>query len=399
MNTGNIIVNDNTQYIIYVLEMYDWDKITLYNKNSSIIYLTSKCYFEINKHDIIIIYIVGAGKKCGFCWYGQAGGTFEQTNGEHPIHNDVNKNIFSISINTHIYLTTPVKLSDIENNLKQYADFKSTGAFRKKYFSVKNSFKIMNNEIGLELFKSLCINNNLINDSYNNVAKKKLPKIDDLYDEDDTYDNISDNGKTTDDNKENIIDDDITDDITDDDITDDVIIDDDITDDNKGNTIKKKKSYPIIVNKEPIDINGVINKIPILLNPCKKFKLNKNTTKYNILTATFQPNEKKLIDEIMCHYLTCDKCEITNNNNSELKEIIDNNMTKYSIDIIDCEDGELLNMMDAYHNLMKYRICTPKCQMNLVPCMRILVIDDTNDKYYNNCVLIGWNMIDSTYKK
>jgi len=117
--------------------------------------------------------------------------------------------------------------------------------------------------------------------------------------------------------------------------------------------------------------NGIYYQIPILLCPCDKLKKYKFT------------DENKLIDEIIKHYQECGKCDITNNNKTDI--FFGNANTKIYIEKVDSEDGDLINMMNCYDNCCVYKIKENE--------IRIIIIDDVTD-LYNECIIIGWNKIE-----
>ena len=123
------------------------------------------------------------------------------------------------------------------------------------------------------------------------------------------------------------------------------------------------------IDDEPVD--GFYYQIPILMCPCDKLKKKKLT------------DENKLIQEIIKHYQQCGKCDITNNNKTDI--YFGNNKTKIYIEKLNSEDGDLINMMNCYDNCKVYQIKENE--------IRIIIIDDVSD-LYNECIIIGWNKME-----
>lgn len=356
MNIGDMYLEKDTQIWMYVLEKPEWDKIIHYNKGSKKTYFASNKEFNINENDIIIIYIIGAGKNTGFCSVSQTYDIFEETNGEHYIFNDINKNKFSLQIKTFVCFEKPIRLADIVTEIENCEDYNSVASFRKRYLSAKNNFKLIDFELGKQILTS--INKLTINKDEQHCSDNDDNNVNDSqYSENDNSDNDNDRNSDLiseiDDSEEN-----------------------EIMNSLDSDSQSQSEEHSIEEDSEESQVSQVSQegdvkyKIPILFEPCKKFKYK---------------DENELINNILQHYLTCAKCTSTNNNGSELAEVLHN--AKFSIDIVDSDDGELVNMMHAYHNSKPYKI-----KVKLVPEVRMLIINDTSD-IYDGCILIGWNKI------
>lgn len=110
--------------------------------------------------------------------------------------------------------------------------------------------------------------------------------------------------------------------------------------------------------------------IPIMMIPCKKFKL--------------EDDMRSRIKMLKKHYMRCEECEKINNGNIELSVIIEEAKIKI---LKMSENDRVKEMILAYHSLEKY---DPREEYkdNYIKC---IYIHDT-DSIYHECIIITWKI-------
>lgn len=389
-------INLCQNYWIYVSDKQEWDRIELYNKGSKKIYLTSGNLCEMQKNDIVMTYIVGAGKNTCFKTIGQTKDIMKTTNNKYTIFNDINRNKYSIEMITLIPLGVENKFSIIADKIKNMPAFTSVGTFRKHFLTTKYIFKKLDDDIGELIVDTLLSSidnlnesdnesgdepgnepNNESSDESNNEPgnessnessyKLKNESSNESSDELDNELSIELKNESTDESENES---DKISDISDNDIQ--YIIGSNSSNDSdsvdSSSTSSSDNSEEEIESVQSSTYTDEYDfKIPILLDPCKKFKIK---------------DDSHMISEILDHYKNCDKCEITNNNNTDIFGLLEN--SRISVEIVDSDEPEFTNMLNAYHFGKKYKLI-PIYNKNEI---RILLIEDKSDEY-NGCVLIG----------
>jgi hypothetical protein len=118
---------------------------------------------------------------------------------------------------------------------------------------------------------------------------------------------------------------------------------------------------------EENDDNQEDGNIPIMIIPCKKFKLpNKYPIKYFIK-----------------HYKCCKKCEITNNNDGNINGILPK--AEIELEEITEEDDDLIDALNAYYATQRYVPCQKK-DHSYIKIMNI----QNNHNIYNGCIVLTW---------
>lgn len=120
-------------------------------------------------------------------------------------------------------------------------------------------------------------------------------------------------------------------------------------------------------NKDQSDDEGTI---PIMIVPCKDYDFDEllDQNKY------FQK-----------HYKKCKKCDITNNNNSDILQTID----KAEVEVIEItseKHGYFNPALDAYFSLKKYVPMTDEDKENFI---RVIYINNDHE-IYNGCLLVAY---------
>lgn len=113
------------------------------------------------------------------------------------------------------------------------------------------------------------------------------------------------------------------------------------------------------------DENGFI---PIIVVPCKEFQI---------------PAKGKE-NYVVNHYKTCNKCDVTNNNNRELCSIIDNAHIEFLV-IEDEKHGYFNPALEAYYCVQNYE----PMGANELPFIRFMYADNGHE-LYDKCMLIVW---------
>jgi hypothetical protein len=110
--------------------------------------------------------------------------------------------------------------------------------------------------------------------------------------------------------------------------------------------------------------------IPIMVIPCKGFKLPKK--------------DDRKIKYFKEHYLTCNDCDITNNNNVELSVILENSCIEI-VNVTKKKDPYYNSPIESYWGLEKYEPMFAEER----PFIRVATINN-GDEYYDGCLLIAW---------
>ena len=113
------------------------------------------------------------------------------------------------------------------------------------------------------------------------------------------------------------------------------------------------------------DPNGYI---PIMIVPCENFNL---------------PDMNEEI-YFVNHYKTCDKCDVTNNNNRELCSVLNAANVEFC-EITDEKHAYFDPALEAYYKLKKYE---PMGAENY-PFVRVAYINNDHD-IYDKCLLVSW---------
>jgi hypothetical protein len=334
---GQISFNDSNNFWIYNLDQPDYTKIINYNETSDTTFITCQKDVQINIDDIVIVYV--KGKQGGFYSVGKTGTNCEFTNGYHNIFTNKSKNNFSIELSPYSSFEKPIKFSYINNVIKEVT---------KKTKSIPTNgtteFHKLDFEIGKKIIETmlLSINDDSSNDDGGN---------------DNNSDNVANSADSNNINNEDKITKTIIQKI-------DELSDPDSDEENEEN--EDKSNDPDSETEQ----NESGHKIPVMISPCDDFEC--------------PENEKELSTYFYNHFLTCSKCDITNNNNTEISRIFTN--ARYTIFDVDGEDGEYENMLNSYYNSKKYKIDKKSNK----PEIRILKITD-DTCLYDGCFLIGWN--------
>lgn len=336
--SNNIKIYNNTNFWFYVINDIQY-RIIKENLNNGLLYFSSYKNFDLKKDDIVFV-LVRSKYKSNFVW------------GVIQIDNDMKIN----KKNIQIFKDNNINKNYVESSFFIDFDtikFNSFTNIIEKFYSKKHIFdKMIRGEcffvktyknFGIELFK-FCINevensslytddntSEIIEYTESNIQTDNnsnfdIIDIDDRVDEDDEDGDDEDDEDGEDDNEEN----------DDENEEDDEEDDDDKNEEDESEESEDTDEY----DSDDIEDNDEIfvSNIPVLLVKCKRLKksLKKedgNKTKY-----------------ILRHVLNCDKCEIVNNNNTSIKNTIDN------IDIDDIEtDYGGFNYDEAYdcYRMMK----------------------------------------------
>lgn len=338
-NIGIFRVNSKTGFWILSLDKKTLNVLEEKMKEmKKEMYLTNYVKVSIKKGDIILMYKRGIGG--GFI--GIVNTDDQQINnqeGKIRIFNDNNMNRYCVKLSNFVKIPI-TKISDMENSFKDDTDFKSSGSFKVKYITGDLCYSQPTNKFGKKLLEYLLSRTNNSsgvtseneNESDKPVKTKKTGKI--MLTNNDDYD-------------------------------------DKIKDKKTKHDTKQKQEQDQEQEQDTDDIENTKGLIPILINPCKKF----------IWPATNK------VTYFIKHYQTCMNCEIVNNNNYELTNILGNDT---DIELLEIDDQDLENYSlaeEAYQSLKKYDPYK-KSKKNKIQ----IIYNMDLESIYANCFIICWRI-------
>lgn len=367
-------LNDNTNFWLYTTKQMHWQQLEkLIDKN--ILHLG--CYHKANieKNDIIFMYLkdnASSSKKNGFIAILVSDGKINDNKTfETKIFNDKYMNRFYVILSKITLLTSTVKLIEISNDIKKaYPEYGNDIAFRKTYMTMENDFNILPKKMGKNLVTILLdaterktnpdteieeeINMKIKSDS-NEIPNSDSSKNKYKHEQSDNESYNSYASKTSSDSNK-------SDDSENSDSDNDNIFNE--SSDNESSSESNSDN-----SKEHITIDG---HIPIIMIPCVHFKWKHKTT-------------EELLREFKKHYGKCERCSVTNNNNSELGLAL----PKANVIYREKKDGDsLTKIIKKYFNLKPYKFNVPKRKHPKSPIYIFRVNDKTH--IYHNCFIIVW---------
>ena len=318
---GKLKITDKTNYHIYILNKIETDNISK-NKSNRI------CFFQKNNSvksgDIIIIY-QKEKLNCGFNSVVQLCSDVKYNDKNIKISSDNNMNRYYAKINfkkNFIEIISPEEI--IKYLSTDSVGFKNASVFKKKYTSKLNAL------IGFDVYGKKIMTRLFVQDEDNFIkSEEKKQELEEDEDEDEKLDEDLEE-------------------------EDEELEEDEVLENKSEDT-----------NESSISDNPGF--IPIMVVPCKEFKLPK------------KDREEYFVD----HYMACKKCDITNNNkNSELTRIINkNNVEIFELTV--SKHYYYNPAINAYHDLSNYEPQEIKKKNKA----RIIYINN-GDEDYDGCFLI-----------
>jgi hypothetical protein len=406
---GDIDIYDSTQFWVYTVSGKSWGELEFMFNAKSVYHLASYDSFQVSCKDVVLIYIKGT-KENGFIGVTQiCSNIIDNGNSKINVYKDKNLNRYCIKLDQIALFDSAVKLSTLSDSVLNVKKIGSLASFRGKYTSGNAKFHKLDYSVGIAVLEKLYEitddgNGQKAKDGKEEDVDKEVEEPDDVQEEEqideeqqveddetnenednENEDNENEDDETNeiDDDETNEIDDDETNEIEDDDETNEN--DDDETDEeSKEDESEEDESEETEENNKPSKETAIMGNIPIMIVPCKKFKIPKI-------------NGPERIDYVISHYKSCANCDITNNGGSELGSIIDSAEISYTK--TDPEDDDLAEVLNAYHSLEKYNSLGSKIKS---PHIKIYHIYEKDDLYHN-CLLVEWTRtqqeIDTVKKK
>nr|QBK89486.1 MAG: hypothetical protein LCMiAC02_05810 [Mimivirus LCMiAC02] len=293
-------------------------------------YISSHAKYDISSNDIIFMYLKNY-KKSGFIGILTVTNKSILNKKNIKIFRDNNLNKYIIKLSQIYLINNPrITISKIFDCIKQ--DNKSIRSFSKKHICVDNIKKLCYN--GEKLLKNIY---KLTSEDNNNKYIKKLTRNP----------------------RKNVI------------IVDDIITKKHKKKHKKNNKTKRKKVH----KKEHKILNDYMGQIPIMMVPCKNFKLPSH-------------NKKKYFIK---HFKTCNKCDKTDNNDISVLTIFDDAHFDF-VDVDDPYDIDIDIALQTYDESIGYI----PLNINKFPYIRIFEINNDHE-IYNNCILISWILKEINY--
>jgi hypothetical protein len=395
---GDIKIDDDTDYWIYVLQETQWT--TIYkNIVSGTKYFSSFFTSPIKERDVIIVYVKGGKKINGFVAVAKTIGKLEN-NKDIRIFNDSNLNKKVVKIGTITNFNTGINLALISNGMV-CDEFKSVASFRSRFLSGNIQFTKLPKTIGLELLttlhniydeeaptkivKSKQTLKKSISQSIKKITKHKNDDSDsDGSDSDDSDSDSSDSDSSDSDSSDSdssdsdSSDSDSSDsDSSDSDSSDSDSSDSDSSDSDSSDSDSSDSDSSDSDSSDDSDDDG--QRIPIMIMPCKNFKWP------NVKNIYDDKENEKMVIYFKSHYSICERCEVINNNNTEPTTYFKDGKFEY-------EEGgeydvELFDEIEKYSGVEKY---SPFGKIKK-PTFKIKYINDETN-IYNKCILLIWSI-------
>jgi len=253
-------------------------------------------------------------------------------NDNDSVDNEINNSIFTKINNKEIKKDNiKSKLSDIDNK--------------------KNSLSLSNNKKNSLSKNSNSSDDNTKNSSLSNNKKNSLSK----------------NSNSSDGNKKNSLS--------------EISNKNSISKNTKYDTDSNEKDKKKLINKDSENDNIRIAMIPIMICPCVKFAIPDVKNYYK------KEDRETIVKYFKKHYLNCNDCDITNNNNKELSFYFEK--ADFDYDESDKYDKEIDDEIDSYQN------CIPMfpdddSKESVTPIIKIKYIN--KESCYRHCLLILWTI-------
>lgn len=317
--------------------------------------LTSFQNYNIKKKDIILLYQKEKIKN-GFIGICRASDN-QALNKNIKLFKDENLNKYMIKLNFATIFDQPIKLEKIFEFIRMDINgYKNMSSFRITYLKDMDCVTKLDyngNKIVDKLFE-LTLLNNVIESVENKKKNLKKEQTKSVVNNKKTKNNVN---KIVSINKKLLKKNNIK-------LIDDIKNSDD-------DTISISSSNKELELSDNLELESEKNNkglIPILIVPCDNFKFPiKDQKKY-----------------FKNHYLNCNNCDITNNNNLELSSVIDDAYIEI-VTIIDEKDPYFDPPLESYFRLENYEPMDLKSN----PFIRVSYINNGN-KLYDKCLLVSW---------
>lgn len=344
---STIIVNEKVSYWIITLSEINWEDLKKHFLKGTF-FITTFEKHNLKKNDVILIFQKHSInlKSHGFVAICQIKANIGKNELNINIFKDINMAKFISSISSLELFNEPLKYSKIESMLKKDCkntnDFCTSAVFGSKYTKQKSVFFQLPNKLGYSLVKNLIALSDgeieIGSTGSKNISKNE--KKGEIFD-DPPY---SSSEEEVDDEPPYSSDSENSDDSTNDSMYD-------------------------IANEN--DVRVVIGHIPILMIPCNLFE--------------WSNDEYVTIKNFKKHFLECENCDKTDNNNCNIYPFVKNSL-------VHCTDITDENMIDSYLDYYhKEKICKFELVGNDKKNDHIYVFRILAKRHiYHNTILIMW---------
>ncbi len=357
-------VKKNANYWIYIMSKKLWDQYMRSTESSDDdnLFISSYDKTDIKKGDVIFYYLKN-GRNSGFTGLCRVCTAHKENKQKIKIFNDRNLNEHLIKLDYLTFFETPISLKDVLGTIKaDKVGHRSEGSFRSKYLK-DNALFVRVNAKGNKLMKELF---RISEEQLESEESEESEESDESYESSNSanaknkYEEISSNSvflnnkKGKHNQKKNKIN----------------IIDDEYSDatNNAKNDAKSDAD-----ESESSEADG---EIPIMIIPCKEFKWPKKKSKQK--------------NYFIKHYKECKVCEVNDNNNINIGQIIDNAHIEYYIST-KTDDIYFEIPVEDYHDLKYHEPDDMPDNIKGNPFIRIVRIDN-GDEIYHGCILITWTL-------
>ena len=334
--TDVIKPRSSSRYWIYVLSLEMWNVYRRYGG----MYIS--CYFdhEIKRHDVIFLYITNR-KDSGFYGMVHVRRDLKENDKNINIFRDKNYNNFVIKCRTVSLFEHPIKLKSIMYDIRlDIVGYTNTKSFTSIHINANHRItNILYN--GDKLLSALY---RITSEHTVNKIRKDEDRVDSEPPSD--MSESSNSSVLSSDSSSSIL-----------------SID-------TGSSVSSDIYSESSIDTDDIDSNiesGAIisnGRIPIMIVPCKKFIWPKK-------------NKREYFQK---HYTTCNRCDVTNNNNMDISSLFLDNVKI----TITSEDTYLEHTLNAYYECAPY---TPhaykKKALIIITCIK-------DDPTYDGCLLVTW---------
>ena len=373
---GEVTISDNTRYWIYTINSKSWTTLTEYFETVDELYIPTFREANINKGDVVIVYLKGDGTNNGYIAITQTLNKLG-SNKNIKIFKDSTVNKYCVELDTLSLLQKPFKLKEITSYLLGDKNFKSIASFRSKY----TTGDVMFLEFPASLGKKLVAGLYELSDNFEELSIKK---------QEEKQLKIEEKKKAEEDKLKN----------------------------KYAATVRvkrrerpdltkskiKAKDFEIVENsdsgyessgsddefvsleREEEDSNdsivGLTPMVPIMFDPCKNFRWLDECL-----------NDDDFLEEFRKHCKRCRKCQITNNGDKGLEGFIDTAKLEYEVAYV--EDTGFEDMMNAYHTAENFMLPDSSTKINFI---RLYLIEE-DDHMYCRCILIEWGIKSTKFTK
>ena len=373
---GEVTISDETRYWIYTINSKSWATLTEYFETSGELYIPTFREANINKGDVIIVYLKGDGLNNGYIAITQ---TLNELCSDKniKIFKDSTVNKYCVELNTLSLLQKPFKLKEVTLYLSDDKNFKSLASYRSKYTAGDLIFLQLPSTLG----KKLLIGLYELSDNFEELSikkqeeKKSKEEEKKKIEEEKSKNKYAVNVRVKQRDRKDLTKFKIK-------AKDFEIVDNDDSGYESSGSDDEFVSFEKDESDSDGSIIGLTPMVPIMFDPCKNFRWLDECL-----------NDEDFLEEFKKHCRKCRKCKITNNGDKGLEGFIDTAILEYEVAYI--EDTGFEDIMNAYYTATNFTLSNSNAKKNFI---RLYLIED-DDHIYCRCILIEWGIKSAKFTK